>query len=66
MADALGRASQWEEGATGGELMQPGEPKAQRTAKAAVPTARLFWRTSRMVVKKSCGTEILWAKERTL
>ena len=55
IADALLQGSQRGEGATGGGLWQPGEPKAQRTAEAALPTATIFWRINRTVVNKSCG-----------
>lgn len=55
IAIALRRRSQQAEGASRGENVQPGEPKAQRTAEAALPTAGLFSWIIRMVVNKSCG-----------
>ena len=55
IADALRRGSQQAEGASRGEKVQPGEPKAQRTTEAALPTAELFSWTIWMVVNRSCG-----------
>ncbi len=42
--------SQRAEGATGGEFMQPGEPNAQRTAEAALPTTWPFLRINGTIV----------------
>ena len=55
IATAARQGSRQTEGASRGKNVQPGEPKAQRTAEAALPTARLCSWTNWTFVNQSCG-----------